>query len=68
MRRSDVDSECDGMPDCHDGCPMIDKTAPTVRLWKPDTDTDGDGTADCNDTSQRFQQDRPGVCGCGVPG
>lgn len=48
---SDVDTDADGVEDCHDGCPSDpNKTSPGVcGCGVSDNDTDGDTVADCND-------------------
>jgi hypothetical protein len=66
----DTDSDGDGTPNCHDGCPNDpNKIAPgQCGCGVPDTDSDGDGTANCNDGCPNDRTKiAPGQCGCGVP-
>jgi hypothetical protein len=64
-----TDTDGDGTPDCHDGCPNDrTKIAPgQCGCGTPDTDSDGDGTADCHDGCPNDPNKiAPGQCGCGV--
>lgn len=66
---SDVDTDADGVEDCHDGCPSdANKTSPGVcGCGVPDDDTDGDQVQDCLDgCPDDGNKTEPGVCGCGV--
>ena len=44
-----ADSDSDGVPDCHDGCPADPQKSVSgaCGCGEPDVDTDSDGTADC---------------------
>jgi hypothetical protein len=64
-----IDTDGDGTPDCHDGCPEDPaKTEPgQCGCGVPDTDSDGDGTANCHDGCPEDPlKVAPGACGCGV--
>ncbi|MDZ4754919.1 MAG: hypothetical protein SGJ11_10545 [Phycisphaerae bacterium] len=64
-----LDTDGDGVFDCHDGCPLDPaKTSPGVcGCGIADTDTDRDGVADCDDgCPQDPLKTAEGTCGCGV--
>jgi hypothetical protein len=67
---SDIDSDYDGVADCHDLCPGDpSKTAPgTCGCFIMETDTDHDGTPDCIDgCPANPARTAPGLCGCALP-
>ncbi len=64
----DVDTDGDGVFDCHDACPEdADKFNPgACGCGAADGDRDGDGVADCVDGCPNDpDKSNPGACGCG---
>jgi uncharacterized membrane protein len=64
---TDVDTDSDQTPDCHDECPTdpAKVTAGACGCGVPDTDTDGDGKADCVDpcpNDNPDDADLDGIC------
>lgn len=61
---ADVDTDFDGVPDCHDQCPDDSaKTAPgACGCGVPEVDTDHDGTMDC------IEPPLPPIIGNATPG
>jgi Tol biopolymer transport system component len=65
---SDVDTDDDGVVDCHDACSTdATKVAPgACGCGRPDHDTDGVGALDCDEACPTDAAKRaPGPCGCG---
>lgn len=67
---SDVDTDGDGVEDCHDGCPNDPfKTSPGLcDCGIPDIDSDDDTVPDCNDQCEgrddRIDEDNNGIPDC----